>query len=92
MSHRYDITVAETSNSSVPDAGPINFAFESHDDLAAIVERVSAKQLFDAEETKAFCIGLKLLGGVMLKHRKHDLFQHFAPAFGAFMKTLKARA
>jgi len=89
MSYRYQITVAEASKPAT-DAAPISFTFDSHDDLAGIVERVDAKQLFDAEETKQFCVGLKLLGGVILKHRKEELFRDLAPAFGAFMKTLKA--
>jgi len=100
MRHHYEITVSEagTAPRSAADPAsdpaaqpPIRFDFASHDDLAAIVARVADKQLFDANDSKAFCVGLKLLGGVMLAHRDHDLFKDFAPAFGSLMKTLKAR-
>lgn len=35
-------------------------------------------------------LGLKLFSEVMLKNRKDPLFEEITPAFGAFMKKLKA--
>lgn len=93
MRHHYAITIADQAPraegvNAAPDLG---FSFESHDDLNQIVDRVRGKALFGRDnETKAFCVGLKLLGGVLLQHRDEALFKEFAGAFGAFMKTLKA--
>ncbi|WP_041794733.1 DUF3861 domain-containing protein [Pararhodospirillum photometricum] len=72
-----------------PDQVPFRFEVRTHDDLKEIIGKVSAKGWFDEEETKAFCVGLKLFSGVMLKHRQHSLFAEFLAPFGAFMKTLK---
>ncbi|ACE98658.1 DUF3861 domain-containing protein [Rhodopseudomonas palustris] len=91
MRHHYEIAVTKLIPDGATLSPPISFAAESHDDLADIIRRVTDKGLFDPEETKAFCVGLKLLGGVMLQHRDKELFKDFAPAFGALMKTLKAR-
>jgi hypothetical protein len=93
MRHTYDIKVSDRAPRS-EGAGPreLGFSFESHDDLFEIVERVKAKALFATDdETKAFCLGLKLLGGVLIAHRDEEMFKDFASAFGGFMKTLKAR-
>ncbi|MFT3940028.1 DUF3861 domain-containing protein [Rhodopseudomonas sp.] len=91
MRHHYEIAVTNLVPEGATPSPPISFAAESHDDFAEIIRRLTDKGLFDPEETKAFCVGLKLLGGVMLQHRDEELFKDFAPAFGAFMKTLKAR-
>jgi hypothetical protein len=94
MRHSYAVTIADRTPPAEganpnPDLG---FSFESHDDLAQIVERVRGKALLGTEdETKAFCVGLKLLGGVLLQHRDEALFKEFASAFGGFMKTLKSQ-
>ena len=62
---------------------------KNHDDLYAIVERVKAKILFDANEATAFTIGLKLFREVMLQHRDSEVFQELNPHFAAFMKAFK---
>ena len=94
MRHHYAITVADRTPRA-EGANPVSdldFSFESHDDLAQIVERVRGKALFgEDDEAKAFCVGLKLLGGVLLQHRDEALFKEFAGAFGGFMKTLKSQ-
>lgn len=91
--HRYLITVADQTRSDDGAAPPavLSFQFENHDDLFQIVERVRSKALFPTEqETRAFCVGLKLLGHVLIQHRKEALFSDFAAAFGTFMKALKS--
>jgi len=94
MRHHYAIAISDRTPhkegvNTDPDLG---FSFESHDDLNQIIARMRDKALFGGEdETKAFCVGLKLLGGVLLQHRDEALFKEFAGAFGAFMKTLKAQ-
>jgi Domain of Unknown Function with PDB structure (DUF3861) len=92
MRYRYDVRIADRTPRSAAPMQPaeLAFAFSSHDDLNAIVERVRAKGLFDDDEAKALCVGLKLLGGVLLNHREAPLFKEFAAAFGHFMKSMKA--
>jgi hypothetical protein len=65
--------------------------FRNHDDVLEIVRRIQAKSLFANEnEAAEFAIGLKLFSEVMLRHRTHPLFEELGPAFGQFMKKLKA--
>jgi hypothetical protein len=65
--------------------------FGNHDDILHIVRLMQAKPIFtDPEEAAQFALGLKLFSEVMLKHRTHPVFEELAPAFGAFMKKLKA--
>jgi hypothetical protein len=69
----------------------LELTFRNHDDVLEIVRRMQAKPLFtNAEEAAEFAIGLKLFSEVMLRHRTNPLFEELAPAFGAFMKKLKA--
>ena len=69
----------------------LELIFSSHDDLLQIVQRSQAKPLFTSpEEAAQFAIGLKMFSEVMLKHRADPLFAELGPAFGPFMKKLKA--
>lgn len=93
MRHQYLITVSDQTPRPEGAGSPpdLSFGFENHDDLFAIVERVRGKALFASEdETKTFCVGLKLLGEVLMQHRQDELFKDFAASFGTFMKALKA--
>ncbi len=90
--HRYHITVqkaADTQDNPLANGQSIAFEVDSHDDLHDIVERTKQLVDFDDDTAKAFVIGLKLLGGVMLAHRGQALFAEFAPHFGQFMRELK---
>lgn len=91
MTHHYRIEVADQAVQADGTPGPsYAFAFDSHDDLNAILARLTEARLFDDDERKAFVTGLKLLGSVLLAHRKEPLFAEFAAAFGSFMKRYKA--
>jgi hypothetical protein len=86
MSNRYLVKLEE------PGGDPeetFRFTFESHDDLAQILQRIEEKGVFTGEEARAFCLGLKLFSGVMLAHRADPLFAELAPEFGKFMRKLK---
>jgi hypothetical protein len=92
MRHHYEVTVSKTDPDAPGSLAPIHFAFENHDDLHQIIERLRAKALFASdEEPETFCVGLKLLGQVLMLRRAEEPFKDFALAFGVFMKTLKAR-
>ncbi|UII34592.1 DUF3861 domain-containing protein [Fulvivirga ulvae] len=70
---------------------PVQFEFENHDEIFNIMEILKEKNLFGNEnQSVEFAVGLKLFGEVMLKNRKHPLFEILNPAFGEFMKKLKS--
>ncbi len=69
----------------------LEFEFENHDNIFNIIDILKAKNLFDNNnESVEFAVGLKLFSEVMLKSRKHELFEDFFPHFSDFMKKLKA--
>ncbi|WP_375434988.1 DUF3861 domain-containing protein [uncultured Hymenobacter sp.] len=90
--NRYHLRVEQISAKTDSfEPASLEFDFSNHDDVLHIVRLMQAKPLFaDAEEAAQFALGLKLFSEVMLKHRTNPLFAELAPAFGAFMKKLKA--
>lgn len=71
---------------------PLSLEFENHDEVFKIIDIIKEKNLFENEnQSTEFAIGLKLFSEVMLKNRKHPLFEEFFPAFGEFMKKLKSQ-
>ena len=91
--HQYKLTLKylKDSKGESISAAPIELTFNNHDDIFSIIERQKNKNLFgDKQQATEFAIGLKLFSEVMLKNRKDPLFEELAPAFGAFMKKLKA--
>lgn len=69
----------------------IDFEFENHDEIFSIIERIRDNNPFDNEnQAVEFAVGLKLFSEVMLKNRDNELFEELMPAFGSFMKKLKA--
>jgi hypothetical protein len=68
----------------------LQLEFMNHDELFSIIERIQKKNLFaDDNQSVEFAIGLKLFSEVMLRHRKHPLFEELAPSFRTFMEKLK---
>lgn len=95
-SHRYRLTVTPIENDGLPRHGRCSVEFEhaDHDDWTRILENVQRLRGFSGDERVALIVGTKLLGGLMLSHRKDedDLFAALRPGFGDFIKTLKLRA
>lgn len=89
--HLYRITLEhlEDAKGNKVDVAPLQFHARNHDDLPTIVERIKAKALFDADESTALAIGLKLFREVMLHHRGSEVFAELDPHMGEFMKKLK---
>jgi hypothetical protein len=88
--HRYRITVEPlTAAANVP---ALSFEIASHDEILELVGRTRQRGDFDADTAAAFTVGLKLLGEVLLRNRRHPLFEAFHPHFGQFMKRLKGGA
>ncbi|HBK45466.1 MAG TPA: DUF3861 domain-containing protein [Xanthomonadaceae bacterium] len=72
-------------------SAPLAFEVENHDDILAIVDRVRAGMAFTADEASALALGVKLLGGVVLAHRRDPLFADIQPALRGFIGNLKSR-
>tara|TARA_Y100000780_G_C13495949_1_gene344163 strand:- start:317 stop:607 length:291 start_codon:yes stop_codon:yes gene_type:complete len=90
--NKYSINLKELAlkDESVAEKN-LEFEFENHDNIFNIIDILKAKNLFDNDnESVEFAVGLKLFSEVMLKNRKHELFEDFFPHFSDFMKKLKA--
>lgn len=88
----YKIQLAEVALKNGGSASKrIEFEFENHDDLFDIIEKMKRKNIFGNEDHDVeFALGIKLFSEIMLRHKDHDLFNELEPAFGNFMKNLKA--
>ncbi|MDR1063990.1 MAG: DUF3861 domain-containing protein [Azoarcus sp.] len=83
--HRYRVTLEELDTPR-----RLQFDFDNHDDVFAIVERLNARDdLVDAEEIPQLVVGTKLLGKVVMENRKHPLFAAFYLHFVELIKALK---
>lgn len=91
--HHYQLTLQYTKDNqnNAVDQPLVALHFTNHDNIFAIIERLKDQQLF-AQESDAteFAIGLKLFSEVMIRNRKHPLFEDFGAAFSEFMKKLKS--
>jgi uncharacterized protein DUF3861 len=89
--HTYRITIEHLADQDgSPVATPaFTFLARNHDDIPAIVQRARPSLPFDADESSALLVGLKLFAEVMLVHRKDPLFEEFYPHVGKFMQQLK---
>jgi hypothetical protein len=93
--HEYEITVkhiadAQGNPSTYTDA--LQFKAYNHDDIFKVLGFVQNSQILDEESAKAFAVGLKLFGEVMLENKEIPLFKDFMPQFVQFMKALKKTA
>lgn len=89
--NHYKIKLEEiTLKEQVEHLKSLEFEFVNHDDIFKIIEMSKSKNLFGNEnDSVEFSLGLKLFSEVMIRHRKHPLFEELMPAFGTFMKKLK---
>lgn len=88
----YQIRLAELA---LKDGSPANknieFEFGNHDDIFHIIEMVKDKKLFEDEARAVeFGLGLKMFSEVLITNQDKDFFKALMPAFGTFMKELKA--
>lgn len=91
--HQYNLTLeyVQDNKGETVDCDPIQLEFTNHDDIFSIVSTLKERNFFENDsQSTEFAIGLKLFTEVMLKNRKHPLFEAFSPAVGEFMKHLKA--
>ncbi|MCF1191550.1 DUF3861 domain-containing protein [Mangrovimonas sp. AS39] len=93
-SNHYKLTIEEVAlkDPNEPLKDGITLEFDNHDDIFKIIDVIKDKELFeDKNQATEFGLGLKLFSEVMLKNRKHPLFEEFLPEFGKFMKQLKSQ-
>lgn len=91
--NKYKITLEHIHSPKDLDLNaPLQFEFENHDEVFSIIEKIKANNPFEYEnQATEFAVGLKLFSEVMITNRENQLFEELLPAFGAFMKKLKAR-
>ena len=93
--HEYDITVkhiADAKGNPSTYTEALQFKAYNHDDIFKVLGFIQNSQILDEESAKAFAIGLKLFGEVMLENKELPLFKEFMPQFIEFMKALKRTA
>ncbi|MCD7968861.1 MAG: DUF3861 domain-containing protein [Alistipes sp.] len=90
--YKYHITlemIEDRDGLQLPE--PVGFDLENHDNIFGIITLLEKRDLFnDPQQVKEFTLGLKLLGGVLLKNQESPLFEDFTPAFRNLMKRLKS--
>jgi hypothetical protein len=90
--NKYTLTLKldQYANGTSKPAKELDLQFENHDELFEIIDRIQSKNLFTSkEESTEFAIGLKLFSEVMIRNRKHPVFDDLHVAFSSFMKNLK---
>jgi hypothetical protein len=90
--HEYQITVQhvkDANGQASTYAEALQFQAFNHDDIFEVLQRVKDANLLDEESAKAFAVGLKLFGEVLLENKDVPMFKAFFPDFLQFMKALK---
>ena len=93
--HKYKISVehiADATGNPSTYAEALEFTTYNHDDIFKVLGFIQKTELLDGESAKAFAVGLKLFGEVLLEHKDVPLFKEFMPQFVQFMKALKKSA
>ena len=93
--HQYQITikhVADAQGNPSAYTEELQFNAYNHDDIFKVLGFIQNSEILDDESAKAFAVGLKLFGEVMLENKELPLFKEFMPQFIEFMKALKRTA
>ena len=86
--YRYRVTLEPLATDSTQ--APLHFEAESHDDLAAILQRVDTRFGLTHDQTRAAVVGFKLLGEIVLQQRHTEPFTQMMPALRLFANALKS--
>lgn len=90
---KYHLTLAYKGDIDEEASGQkyLELDFENHDEVFGIIDKIKLLDPFSSEQQSIeFAIGLKMFSEIMIKNRKHPLFEELYPAFGNFMKQLKS--
>ena len=91
--HQYRVTleyVADADNNPV-NVAPLQFDAPNHDEILALIAKMSARSDLSQVDVTRFVVGLKLMSEVMLENKDDPLFYALKPHFTALMKELKSR-
>ena len=94
MSNKYRVILQHIGDSGEGSrrGRTLQFDIASHDDVIDIADILRTKAIVPDDEASAFAVGMKVLGQVVLKHRKEPTFADFWPHFENFLKTVKRSA
>ncbi|BCH35729.1 hypothetical protein MesoLjLc_76590 [Mesorhizobium sp. L-8-10] len=94
MPYVYRITLKQVSDrrSQPVDGDVCEFQAANHDDILEIVTRTKHHAILPEQDVAAFCVGLKLLAEVVMRHREKPPFAEFWPHLGEFVRGIKATA
>jgi hypothetical protein len=91
--HHYRITLEQLDATSSPvPSRSLQFDFDNHDDIFAIIERLGYLQQrgdISADEIPQLAVGLKLFGKIVMENKDSTLFSSLRPHFIEFMRELK---
>lgn len=82
--YQYQVTL-----NSIADNQQIDLEISSHDDILDKLSLIDGKLSIPAEDEKAFLIGLKMAGEIILKHRDHELFSTLKAPMKEIMSAFK---
>jgi hypothetical protein len=88
--NRYRITIEEVASNEQSSEKKMVLELEDREDLFVIVENLKCGSGLDEKGATQVGVGLRLLGTMMMQHRKHPLFSDFMPHFKTFMINLKS--
>ena len=86
--HTYRITVEELGEAENT-LQTLELSLEDREDLFKAVENIKAGSGLAPEQATKMAVALRLIGPLMMKDRKHPLFESFFPHFKTFMQQLK---
>ena len=86
--HTYRITIEEV-NSEQESPQTLEFTLQDREDLFNAVANIKAGSGLNPEQATQAAVAIRLLGPMMMKERKHTLFESFFPHFKALCCTAK---
>ncbi|SKA77719.1 DUF3861 family protein [Desulfobaculum bizertense] len=90
MKHTYRVALKELALSQKGAGRSLQFEFGSHDDVFAILERLSGNDALDEDTRAALIVGVKTLGSALLSNPKSPEMSQLLPHFKGLMMELKA--
>jgi len=94
--HLYRITVEELNAEQGDEEGKehttvqaFEFSLQDREDLFKAVESIKAGSGLEADQATKVAVAIRLLGPLMMKDRKHPLFEDFFPHLKSFIQHLK---
>ena len=87
--NHYRITIEELTTKEERNLQTLEFEIEDREDIFAIIEKIKQNSKLESQDASRLGLSLRLLGPLMMKNRKSQLFVDFMPHFKSFMQNLK---